>query len=60
LGDPEMKIRLKKSFIGLKPGQKKTLTALGFKKPNQILEVKDNECVAGMINKVKTFVEVIR
>jgi large subunit ribosomal protein L30 len=55
-----MKIRLKKSFIGLKPDQRKTLTALGFKKPNQVLEVRDNECVAGMINKVKTFVEVIK
>ncbi len=55
-----MKIRLKKSFIGLKPVQRKTLSALGFKKPNQVLEVSDNECVAGMINKVKTFVEVIK
>ncbi len=55
-----MKIRLKKSFIGLKPDQRKTLSALGFKKPNQVLEVRDNECVAGMINKVKTFVEVIK
>ncbi|MFO7728455.1 MAG: 50S ribosomal protein L30 [Desulfonatronovibrio sp.] len=55
-----MKIRLKRSFIGLKPNQKKTLTALGFKKPNQILEVEDNECVAGMINKVETFIEVIK
>jgi len=55
-----MKIRLKKSFIGLKPKQKKTLAALGFTKPNQVLEVKDNDCVAGMVNKVKTFVEVIK
>lgn len=55
-----MKIRLKKSFIGLKPSQKKTLTALGFKKNNQVVEVKDNDCVAGMINKVKTFVEVLK
>ncbi len=55
-----MRIKLKKSFIGLKPKHKKTLTALGFKKPNQVLEVKDNECVAGMINKVKSFVEVIK
>ncbi len=55
-----MKIRLKKSYIGLKPDQKKTLAALGLKKPNQVLEVKDNECVAGMINKVRTFVEVIK
>ncbi len=55
-----MKIRLKKSYIGLKPSQKKTLAALGLKKPNQILEVKDNESVTGMINKVKTFIEVIR
>ncbi len=55
-----MKVRLKKSFIGLKPKQKKTLKALGFKKPNQVLEVKDNACTHGMLKRVHSLVEVIR
>ncbi|WP_291323153.1 50S ribosomal protein L30 [Desulfonatronospira sp.] len=54
-----MKIKLKKSFIGLKPVQKKTLKALGFKRPNQVLEVQDNPSIKGMIKKVQSFVEVV-
>ncbi len=55
-----MKIRLKKSFIGLKPVQKKTLKALGFKRPQQVLEVQDNPSIQGMIKRVQSFVEVIK
>ncbi len=55
-----MKIKLKKSFIGLKPDQKRTLMALGFKRPNQVLEVKDNPSIKGMIRKVNCFLEVIK
>ncbi|MCA1742875.1 MAG: 50S ribosomal protein L30 [Desulfonatronovibrio sp.] len=54
-----MKIKLVKSYIGLKPAQKKTLAALGLRKPNQIVEAPDNPSIAGMINKVEKFVEVI-
>jgi large subunit ribosomal protein L30 len=53
-----MRIKLLRSFIGLTPVQRKTLQALGFKKVNQVLEVADNPCVKGMVNKVKHFVEV--
>lgn len=55
-----MKIRLKKSFIGLKPFQRKTLKALGFKKNNQVIEVPDNDSVTGMVNRVEKFVEVVK
>lgn len=54
-----MKIKLIKSYIGLKPAQKKTLAALGLRKPNQIVEAPDNPSIAGMVNKVEKFVEVI-
>lgn len=53
-----MKIKLIRSFIGLSPTQKKTLTALGLKKINQVREIADNSCVHGMVDKVKHFVEV--
>ncbi|WP_028574911.1 50S ribosomal protein L30 [Desulfonatronovibrio hydrogenovorans] len=55
-----MKIKLKKSSIGLKPDQKRTLKALGFRKTNQVIDVAENPCVAGMITKVEKFVEVIK
>ncbi len=54
-----MKIKLVKSYIGLKPAQKKTLAALGLRKLNQIVEAPDNPSIAGMLNKVEKFVEVI-
>ena len=55
-----MTIRLKRSFIGMKPVQRRTLKALGFKRPNQVLEVQDNPCIKGMIKNVQSFVEVIK
>lgn len=55
-----MKIKLMTSHIGLKPVQKKTLRALGLRKPQQTVEQPDNECIAGMVRKVEKFVEVIK
>ena len=55
-----MKIKLKRSFIGMKPVQRRTLKALGFKRPNQVLEVQDNPSIKGMIRNVQSFVEVIK
>ncbi len=55
-----MKIKLKRSFIGMKPVQRRTLKALGFKRPNQVLEVQDNASIQGMIKNVQSFVEVIK
>jgi len=52
-------IKLTKSLITQSPAQKKTVKALGFSKLNQVRTLPDNECVRGMINKVKHLVEVI-
>lgn len=53
-------IKLIKSVIASKPAQRKTVKALGFSKLNEVRTLPDNECVRGMINKVKHLVEVIQ
>ncbi len=54
-----IKVKLVRSFIGLKPNQKMTLKALGITKINQVVEKVDNEAVRGMIETVKHLLEVV-
>jgi large subunit ribosomal protein L30 len=51
-------IKLIKSVITQNPAQRKTVKALGFSKINQVRVHPDNDCVRGMVNKVKHLVEV--
>lgn len=55
-----MKLRVtqKKSAIGCKADQRKTLEALGLKKINAVVEKEDNPAVRGMLFKVKHLIEV--
>ena len=53
-----MHIKLIKSEITQNPAQRKTVKALGFSKINQVRVHPDNDCVRGMVNKVKHLVEV--
>jgi large subunit ribosomal protein L30 len=53
-----LKITLKKSTIGTLPKQRKTVRALGLKKLNSCVEQPNNECVRGMINRVRHLIEV--
>ncbi len=54
----KLAITLKRSVIGAKEGQKKTVEALGLKKTNQTVVLEDTPAVRGMINKVSHLVEV--
>ena len=47
-----VKIVLKRSYIGLKPGQERVLQALGLKKIGSTVNKPDNKATMGMINKV--------
>ncbi|MBQ7265872.1 MAG: 50S ribosomal protein L30 [Firmicutes bacterium] len=53
-----LKITLVKSTIGSLPKHKKTVQALGLKKPNTSVEQQDNAAIRGMIAKVKHLVKV--
>lgn len=53
-----LKITLKKSAIGTKPNQRKTLSALGLTKREQTVEKADNPQIRGMIQVVSHLVKV--
>lgn len=54
----KLEITLKRSVIGRKPDQRKTIQALGLKKRHQTVVHQDNEAIRGMIKKVGHLVEV--
>jgi large subunit ribosomal protein L30 len=53
-----LRITWKKSAIGYKNNQKRTIEALGLKRLGQSVEQADNRAVRGMITKVRHLVEV--
>ncbi|MDD4873432.1 MAG: 50S ribosomal protein L30 [Dehalococcoidales bacterium] len=54
----KLNITLVKSGIGYPEDQKKTLTALGFKRLHQSVVLEDSPSVRGMILKVRHLVKV--
>jgi large subunit ribosomal protein L30 len=54
----KVKITQVKSGIGRPKRQKDTLTALGFKRMNQSLEVELSPSVAGMVDAVKHLLKI--
>ena len=54
----KLKITLVKSTIGSIPKHKKTVEALGLKKPNKTVEMPDNAAIRGMVNQVRHLVKV--
>ena len=53
-----LKITLKRSPIGRVPKHRKTVTALGLKRPGQFVIQPDNEAIRGMINSIAFMVDV--
>jgi large subunit ribosomal protein L30 len=54
-----VKVTLRRSLIGEKPGTVKTVKGLGLGKLNSSNELPDNAAPRGMIHKVRHLVEVI-
>jgi large subunit ribosomal protein L30 len=54
----KVKVTQIKSGIGRTRKQKDTLTALGFKRMNQTLEIELSPAVAGMVDKVKHLLRI--
>jgi large subunit ribosomal protein L30 len=54
----KLQVTWKKSAIGYKEDQKRTITALGLKRLGHTVELPDNRAVRGMITKVRHLVEV--
>jgi large subunit ribosomal protein L30 len=53
-----VRIRLRRSLIGKKPKQRKTVRALGLGKIDSVVEKELNPSINGMINAVSHLVEV--
>jgi large subunit ribosomal protein L30 len=54
----KLRITWKKSAIGYRENQKRTIEALGLKRLGHIVEQPDNRAVRGMITTVRHLVEV--
>jgi len=54
----KLQVTWKKSAIGYKEDQKRTIEALGLKRLGQTVDQPDNRAVRGMLNKVRHLVEV--
>lgn len=54
----KLRITWKKSAIGYRNNQKRTIEALGLKRLGHSVEQADNRAVRGMITKVRHLVEV--
>lgn len=52
----KLRITWKKSAIGYKENQKRTITALGLRKLGHSVDLPDNRAVRGMINTVRHLV----
>jgi large subunit ribosomal protein L30 len=53
-----LKITLKKSTIGAVPKHRKTVEALGLRKPNTSVVKEDNAAIRGMIKQVSYLLKV--
>jgi len=58
MADKKLKITLKRSIIGSKPNQRKTVEALGLRRINSSVIRPGTESVLGMINVVSHLVVV--
>ena len=54
----KLRVTWKKSAIGYREDQKRTIEALGLKRLGHTVEQPDNRAVRGMLNKVRHLVEV--
>lgn len=54
-----IKVQQVKSRIGAPIDQKRTLDALGLKKIRQVVEIRDNPVMRGMVRKVSHLVKVV-
>lgn len=52
VANKKLRVTLMKSVFGRKPGHKACVNGLGLRKISQTVEVDDNPCNRGMVNKV--------
>ena len=55
---PKLNVTWKRSAIGQREDQKRTVRALGLRKLHQTVQHEDNQTIRGMVLKVRHLVEV--
>lgn len=56
--DKRLRVKLVRSPSGRLPKHRKTIIALGLRRLNQVVEVKDNPAMRGMLNQVAFLLKV--
>lgn len=58
MSDKKLRLTLQRSISGRNPNHTATIAALGLKRLNQMIEVKDNAAMRGMVEKVAYLLQV--
>lgn len=58
MAEKKLKVTLMRSKFGRTPGHKECIHGLGLKKINQTVELHDDACIRGMINKISHLLKV--
>ncbi|MES2141507.1 MAG: 50S ribosomal protein L30 [Pseudomonadota bacterium] len=58
MADKKLRLTLQRSISGRIPNHSATIAALGLKRLNQVIEVKDNSAMRGMVEKVGYLLKV--
>ena len=58
MADKKLRLTLQRSISGCIPNHSATIAALGLKRLNQVIEVKDNSAMRGMVEKVGYLLKV--
>lgn len=58
MSNKKLRLTLQRSISGRKPLHSATIAALGLKRLNQMIEVKDNPAMRGMVEKVAYLLKV--
>lgn len=58
MSDKKLRLTLQRSISGRLPGHTATIASLGLKRLNQVIEVKDNPAMRGMIKQVAYLLKV--
>lgn len=58
MSDKKIKVTLVRSMYGRTPGHKECVKGLGLRKMHHTVELADDPCIRGMINKVSYLLKV--
>lgn len=58
MAEKKLKLKLVRSISGRLPRHKATITALGLRRLNQVVELRDTPSIRGMVNQVNYLLQI--